>query len=249
MALEAVNPVLRDLLHRTVLLVQDRNTWWEATPLDAHDCRVYLAVLTQAGAPGPATGSASLQVTDATGLIRLEGTLLGSHVLDLNGVGHVTWELLIDPAKVQRLNRRSHFRVPVGLKGEVAALTPEEFEGVAAAPGRPPATLLEALARQAAGRRHPCVVRDLSTGGALLAMASPPPRAKQQVLLDVALGHQNILRNLPATVVEGRADALVPPFDARVRLRFAPLPAAADARLARHVLLVQREILKKGVKG
>lgn len=229
------------------MLSQEPSGWWQATCLDARGHRLHLAALPRPGAPQPAPGQdASLRVSDGTGVVVVSGVLGELRALAINGISHEVLELAVDPASVRRLNRRSCYRVAVALKGEIAVYGAEELRRAGAAQ---PRARLEALAGLVAARRRPCVTRDLSAGGAMIATGSPAPALGRNALLDLTLAPGEVVRNLTAVVVECHPGTLPGALDARVRLRFEGLSAAAEAQVSRAVMQAQRVWLKQGLRG
>ena len=220
--------------------------------LDVRDFRLLLAPLKRYGAEALSPDRpAAFQVPDPSGVLVLRGTLRGSEQVDVNGVAHDAISLEIDPGSVARINRREHYRVPTTAKCEFLALgtrdlpdRPREPGGPAQAPGGPSKQDLPAL------ENRPCVLRDVSLGGARLAMASPPPRAGENGLLHMQTGEAGeVLRNLQCTVVQGKASVFSLPFDALVRVRFVSLSPALEARHSRTLTRIQLEMLRTGLRG
>lgn len=196
----------------------------------------------------------SFQIKDTAGVLRVTGILSGTREVEMNRVAHRVLELVADPDGVRETNKRAHYRVSVAVKGEIAPYDPEAFPWTAPgnalhrhAAGALEPSDLEGLALALAGNRRPCVVRDLSTGGARLFLESPPPAPGHEALLDLALEPGEILRNLCCRILEARPQRARPPFDALVRLRFLPMASRAEARLGRFITAVQRELIQKGI--
>jgi hypothetical protein len=193
------------------------------------------------------------EVTHPSGVTRLCGLLTGPHEVVIRRVAHTALRLIVDPESIAQVNRRAHYRVDLNLKGEIAILDERDGADLAFAGSREGVNRavrpshLETLAESLAARRRPCVIRDLSVGGGRLSMSSPPPKAGQEALLDLAVGRVT-LRNLPCDIVEGRSGATPPPFDAQVRVRFVAMPPRHEALLSRHVAEIQLEMLRKGIR-
>lgn len=223
----------------------------EASCLHLRGSSLYLAPLSPPDPLPEAVGT--FQVTDTSGVLRLTGLFAGERDVVVNHVTHRTLELVVDPDGVRETNRRAHYRVTLSLKGELAVLPPEVAPEVTPRPERSALRSLPHLERiateLAAVERLPCVVRDLSPGGARLSLASPPPPRGRTALLDLALAPGERLADLYCRIVDAQASQAVPPFDAEARVCFFPMPAGTEARLARHLARVQRESLKKGIRG
>ncbi|RMG85302.1 MAG: PilZ domain-containing protein [Candidatus Dadabacteria bacterium] len=187
----------------------------EAVCLDVAADRVVLAPLASPPPPvAPGGEPAEFRVPGPGGVLRVAGRLAP-------GAGD-RWVLRIEEGGVERINRRSAYRLGCTLKAEWAA------------PGE-------------AGPR-PCVVLDLSVGGARLSAAPPLPSPGTDLQLWIRLGPEEILGPVPALVLEARPDPRTAPFPGRVRLRFAPLPARVEGRIARFIVQGQRELLQKGLR-
>ncbi len=203
--------------------------WAEATCLDARDGALLLAPLPHRRSGSLAVGAATtFQVPAPNGLIRFGGRLQEHRTLPVNGVPHDLLPLQVDPGQAEQINRRAHFRVTVTLKGELIAFWQEG------------GALQE--------RRRPCVVRNLSVGGALLSVGGPAPRGGQRVLLDLALERGRVLRDLTCVVVDSCEEVAPPPLDAQLRVRFHDLPPKSEAQLARTVNQAQLEMLQRGIR-
>lgn len=242
-------------LQRRGLLTQGSKPWGEVLCLDTEEGCLYLAPTggTQAF-PLDATGPAAFLVADATGLFSVRGTLSGIRQVTVNGVSQRAVRLDFPAGAVERQNRRGTYRVSVQLRGELYPLGPG---GVAEALRRSRVDAgrgsrlphLEGLARSLAAKARPCVVRDLSLGGARLALTSPPPPPGESALLRFAFGDDGVRQDLPCTLLQSRPDTFAAPFDALVRLQFTDLPAPIEGRLGRFISRVQLEDLKKGIRG
>ncbi|GAB4270854.1 MAG: hypothetical protein Kow0054_32320 [Deferrisoma sp.] len=187
----------------------------EAVCLDVAPDRVVLVPLASPP-PTVARGGApaEFRVPGTGGVLRVAGRLAV-------GAGD-RWVLRIEGGGVERINRRSAYRLACTLKAEWTVA-----EGT---------------------DRRPCVVLDLSVGGARLSAAPPLPAPGTELRLWIRLGPAEILGPVPALVLEARPDPRTAPFPGRVRLRFAPLAARVEGRLARFIVQGQRELLQKGLR-
>ncbi|MDF1555051.1 MAG: PilZ domain-containing protein [Deferrisomatales bacterium] len=201
--------------------------------------------------PGPC----QLQFADASGILQFNGVLTGEEPAPLKSVAHPALRFEVDLASATHSNRRASYRVGVTLKGQLAL-----FERDALGPPRPsepggrpdlPDRAQGGLANSAhliRARMRPCIIQDLSLGGARVRTAAPPPRAGQTAILDIALAPGDVLRNVAGTVVQGGSGGGLPEFGAYARLRFHPMPRTAEARLARLISQVQLQTLRRGVR-
>ncbi len=226
----------------------------EIVCVDVRDGQVLMVPVRQQRAlPDRAGGRAVLSVPTPTGVLVLRGTLAGPAPFQINRVAHQGYRLTVRPDGVDRMNQRAHYRVAVPLKGEWAVLDPlldAETLGRMRA-GRPtgePATCLERVAARLEKARRPCILYNLSLGGAQLSVASPAPAPGQTVVLDIKFGPGEFLRGLTGEVLESRPEAAATAFDARVRLRFLGLSARTESALSRQITRLQVELLQKGVK-
>lgn len=187
----------------------------EAVCLDVAPDRVVLVPLAAPPPPVPEGGaSAEFRVPGAGGVLRVAGRLAV-------GAGD-RWVLRIEDGGVERINRRSAYRLGCTLKAEWAAA--EETD------------------------RRPCAVLDLSVGGARLSAAPPLPAPGTELRLWIRLGPAEVLGPVPGLVLEARPDPRTAPFPGRVRLRFRRLPARVEGRIARFIVQGQRELLQKGLR-
>ncbi|HSH68689.1 MAG TPA: PilZ domain-containing protein [Deferrisomatales bacterium] len=205
--------------------------------------------------PTLTTGPCQLQFADASGILQFNGVLTGEEPARLKGVAHRALRFEVDLASATHSNRRASYRVGVTLKGELALFERDEL-----GPPRPsepggrrnlPDGAQGGLANSAhliRARKRPCIIQDLSLGGARVRMAEPPPRVGQTAVLDIALAPGDVLRNVEATVVQGGSGGGLPEFGAYARLRFHPMPRTAEARLARLISQVQLQTLRRGVR-
>jgi hypothetical protein len=243
------------VLQRRGLLSQGAGAWGEVVCIDAEEGRLYLAPLRRDGSFSLAADRpAAFQLTDASGLVVVTGLYAGAVQVNVNGVPQEAFRLDVLPDGVERRNRRDHFRVTVTLKGELLPLGPREIPDALreswSAPVRGSALPhLESLARSLSGRARPCVLKDLSLGGARVALASPSPSPGEKALLHIALEAGEAVRNLPCAVVQSRPAALAGPLDALVRMRFIGLAAPVEGRLGRYIARVPVEQLKRGVRS
>ena len=187
--------------------------------------------------------------------MRANGILLGTNILELDDVSHSVFELELDPNGIERLNRREHYRVDVMLKGELAKLSEKDAPAWNRIQGRgsrePGSTSsLDTPFRWMVQQdRQPCLVRDLSIGGARVTTTSLAYRAGHKAVLDIALVPGEILRCLPCEVVEAYRVEAPPPFQFEVRLRFTYISGPTEAHLSRYIAQVQRELIQKGIKA
>lgn len=238
-------------MQRRGIFSQDGMPWGEAACIEREGRELFLAPLSAGWLEDVATGQPALfQVCVPTGIIYLQGLPTGCMDVAVNGVTHRTLRLTVDPTAVERVNRRAHYRVSSLMKGEIAFLAEEEPAGESSDPGQGGAGApLAQGSLKALAERRPCLIRDLSLGGARLSLPSPPPRPGRRVLLDLALAPKQVLGDVPATVVEVRPGAHPSPLDAEARIRFESLAPAAESRLARYINGLQLEMLKKGIRG
>lgn len=240
----------RDFLQRSGVLAQGPAPWGEAACIDARGSSLLLAPLAGPHAPPLEVGRpTTFQVATAQGFLRIPGTLSGPRVIAVNGVPQEVWELDGDPGALERINRRAHYRISVSLKGELCLFSDAQRAGVAVEPRATAPTHLEWLAEELSRDRRPCQVWDLGLGGVRLVTAPPEAAPRTAALLDLALGPGETLRNLPGRVVESRAKPDAGELGIHMRLRFDPLGGAVEARLARYVAQVQRDLLQKGIRG
>lgn len=241
----------RDILHRNGVLTQGTVPWGEAACIDVRGLTLLLSPLIRHGGPGLEDGRpASFQVATPKGIFRASGTFAGSRTIEINGVIQEVLELQVPAGGLERQNRRAHFRVAVNLKGEIALFTEEELyrQGLVGAERALEACSVETVAEATAPLRRVCLVREMGIGGARVFTAPPEPAPDTRFLLDLSPGPGERLRNIPGRVLES-----LPPgssaLPTQVRLRFDRLPGAAEARLARYLAQVQRELLQKGIRS
>lgn len=223
--------------------------------LDAGGDRLLLAPAREAGrfALDP-EGPASFRIAEPSGLLAVAGTLAGFEPVTVNGVTHRALRLNFSRGGVERQNRRNHFRVMVQLKGEIVPLGPgtvaaalrHASAGRASDSAQPHA---ESLGRALQAAARPCLVRDLSLGGARLSVASPAAAPGGAALLHVALDADEVIRNIPCEVLQSRVGTFPGPFDALVRVRFTSLPAPLEGKLGRFIARVQLEDLRRGIRN
>jgi len=205
----------------------------DAACVDVQGVRVVLAPL-DASRPEPAPPGtrAEFRVPGTRGILCLRGELeAGADGLRV---------LRVEAGGVERINRRAAYRLACSLKAEWAEL-PEP----APAAGR--GSALEALAAGVSDRR-PCVVLDVSVGGARISAAPPLPRPGSWILLWIRLAPREVLSGLAAQVLEARPDEGTAPFPGFARLRFSPLSARTEGRLGRFIVQAQVDLLRKGIR-
>ncbi len=225
----------------------------EIVCVDVRDGQVLMVpVRQQRSLPPRAGGHAVLSVPTSTGVLVLRGTLDGPRPFQINRVPHQGYRLSVRPDGVDRMNQRAHYRVSVPLKGELVVLdpllAPETLGRVRASQAQGGASHLERVAARLEAARRPCVLYNISLGGAQVSVTSPAPAPGQTVLLDLKFGPGEFLRGLTGEVLESRPDATATAFDARVRLRFLGLSARTESALSRQITRLQVEMLQKGVK-
>jgi len=217
--------------------------------LDLRGTTLVLAMLSGPSAPIP-SGTCRLQFSGAGSIFQLSGTVAGEETASPNGVAQRTVCFAVDPAGPTHFNRRSAFRVDVMLKGELALLDrdeldPESLQRTGPRRPEPPHSNLGQLIRS---RKRPCIIRDLSLGGARLLVQPPSARAGQTALLDLAVARGDVLHNIAGTVVQGGPSLGRGEFSYPVRLRFIPLPGPTEGRLARLISQTQLKTLRLGVR-
>ncbi len=205
----------------------------DAACVDVQGARVVLALLDASRPePAPAGTRAEFRVPGTRGILCLRGELgAGADGLPV---------LRVDAGGVERINRRAAYRLSCFLKGEWARL-PDTV---------PPTGRGSALEGLAAGvtDRRPCVVLDVSIGGARISAAPPLPRPGSWILLWVRLAPREVLSGLAAQVLEARPDEDTAPFPGFARLRFSPLSAYVEGRLGRFIVQAQVDLLRKGIR-
>lgn len=218
--------------------------------LDLRGTTLVLALLSGPSTPIPGR-TCRLQFSGAGGIFQLSGTVVGEETTRTNGGTQRTLCFAVDPAGTALVNRRSAFRVPVILKGELALLDRNELdpETLQRTGPRAPEPLQRNLGHLIRSRKRPCILRDLSLGGARLLVQPPSARAGQTALLDLALGRGDVVHNVAGTVVQGGPSQGKGEFSCPVRLRFVPLPGPTEARLARLISQIQIETLRLGVRA
>lgn len=234
-------------LQRKGVLSQGGDAWAEAVCVGALGDALLLSPIPRRGSGGFRPGApASFRIVSSSGLLAATGTLQDPGAQASEELTRHALALRVAPGGVERVNRREFYRVNVGVSGKVIFCPPAAPAEGAARSGLPS---LEALGRSFASPPRPCVVKDLSLGGARVAVGSPAPRAGERAFLTVVIGPAEALGPLPALVVHGREGAHPAPTDASVRLRFDRLPAALEGRLNRYLTQMQRDQLKAGVRG
>lgn len=254
MAPDTSNLAGRVIQHRG-LLSQATGAWGDVVCIDADDRHVDLAPVRPEGRLPLLLGEpAVFQFAESTGLVIVTGIFAGPATVVVNGVPQEALRLDLGPGALERRNRRDSFRVALALNGEFLPLGSKELtEALRDLWSRPSKGSalphLESLARSLSDRARPCVLKDLSLGGARLALAAPTPGPGERALLHVALDNQEWVRNLPCVVVQAHSGALSGALDALVRLRFASLPPGIEGRLGRYLARAQLEQLKRGVRA
>jgi hypothetical protein len=241
---------IREILHRSGVLAQGPAPWGEAACVDVRGPSLLLAPLSRHGGPLLEAGRpASFQVGTHNGTFVASGIFAGSRTIEINGVSQEVLELRMHPGGLERQNRRAHFRVAVNLKGELALFTEEDLRelGLAVPEGKPTPACLEAVAEVTSSLRRVCLVREMGLGGARVFTAPPSPSPHTLFLLDFSPAPGERLSNIPGRVLESLPPG-GPVLPVQVRLRFDRLPGAAEARLARFLAKVQRELLQKGIR-
>ncbi|MDW7710287.1 MAG: PilZ domain-containing protein [Deferrisomatales bacterium] len=241
----------RELLHRSGLLFQGASPWGEVACIDVCGPTLLLSPLSRHRELPPEAGlPACFEAATPFGVFRASGILVGNRTIEINRVPQEVMELEVHPGGIDRRNRRAHFRVAVNLKGELALFSEEDLarRGLAVPAGGAAASLLEDVARGTSSLRRLCLVREMGIGGARVFTAPPEPLPGTLFLLDLSPTPGEPLTNLPGNVIESLPPG-GPHLPIQIRLRFDPLSGAPEARLARYLARVQREMLQKGIRG
>ncbi len=215
--------------------------------------RLLLAPLRGAGHRPVDPGTpASFEVPTPLGIARVTGTVTGPLQAVLGGTPLEAFQLTAGPGGFERVNRRAAYRLSITLKAEMIVLegSPDGDPGLAslAAARAPGESGLQALARGLEERRKPCLVRDISLGGARLSVPEPLIPRGAWVLLDVRFGPDEVVRNLAGMVLECVGNVYLPPFPGEARVRFHGLPARTQSRLSQLIVRAQVELIRKGVR-
>jgi len=245
---------VRKVLQRQGTLLQGAAALVEVLCVDVRRTTLVLTPLTKAESPLAVERACRFQFTDGSGLFQISGSLDGTDRVTVNGVTHHVLLFKAEDASPVHLNRRESFRVSVSLKGELAVFRSDELralqtneepvrEILTSSPGR-----LEELYRLVKDRKRPCVLLDISLGGARVALPPPAPRIGQVAFMDIALGPGDVLLNISGSVVQGINGRGRGEFRAQARLRFDALSGKTEARLAKLINKVQVENLRQGVR-
>lgn len=206
-------------------IIQGSGNWREVHCERVAEDSLQLAIVRDQG-DGTISFSSKVQLQTIIegGVARIEGTLAAIDSRNL------LLGLKFTPAGdgIQVINRRQAFRVAVSLKAKLLMTSRNGDD--------------------AKEEVWNCLIKDLSVGGAKMAVQHPAPHVHGLAILALSLPTEDHPLHIPCRVIMAQPGRNPPPLDTIVRIAYRDIPARVESKLFRYINWVQLDMIKRGVR-